>query len=150
MFKPDPKCKSLVVSFFFLFFVFCFPIVAQSISQNDADQLIGTWLKDGVSTGIYKLVFAPDGKALEFRMGYDAPENEAKYSIEKKWIDEDGNTWYQCVYLQSFFPYGHTRIVKWFGVLKISPSGNSLESSWSETGYKMDFHNAEHIFYHRE
>jgi hypothetical protein len=131
MYTSKLRSFARVVSLSILFFVFCFSIFAQSTSQNDADQLIGTWLKDGVSSGIYKLVFAPDGKALEFRMGYDAPENEARYSIEKRWIDEDGNTWHKCLYLQSYFPYGKTRITKWFGVLKISPSGDALESSWS-------------------
>jgi len=131
MYTSKLRSFARVVSLSILFFVFCFSIFAQSTSQNDADQLIGTWLKDGVSSGIYKLVFAPDGKALEFRMGYDAPENEARYSIEKDGLMRTGTHGTNACTFKVTFHTAKPESPKWFGVLKISPSGDALESSWS-------------------
>ena len=81
------------------FLVFNFPLAAQASNQNYAGPLIGTWLDNTNPTSdVYKWTITADGKAVNYWKGNDAPYEEARYSIEKRWTDEDGNTIRAMVY----------------------------------------------------
>jgi len=133
------------------FLLFNFPLAAQATNQIDAGPLIGTWSDNSNPTsGIYKWIITADGKAVDYWKGNDAVYEEARYSIEKSWTDEDGNTWFQCEFLTHLFPYTGKGNEKWYVVFKIDASGEAMEQGWSQAGYKLDFHNTIHVLSHRE
>ncbi len=133
------------------FLLFNFPLNAQSSDQNDAGPLIGTWVDNSnLTSGLYKWTINADGKAVNFFKGSDAPFEEAGYSIERRWTDDDANTWFQCQFFVHKSQDPNIGKVKWYVVFKIDASGTAMEAAWSQTGYKLDFHNSLHVLSHRE
>jgi hypothetical protein len=100
MFISNLKSAMVVVSICFFSVILSSPIVGEPLSLTSDDPLIGTWQREEkVTYDTNKWVVAPNGKALEFFTGHDEPYEEAQYSIEKKWVDENEYTNYQCVYI---------------------------------------------------
>ena len=57
----------------------------------------------------YKLVIDLDGKMLNFIKESDDPYQEGRYSVDKKWTDGVGNTFYQYSSRWSFYPFDEAK-----------------------------------------
>jgi len=110
-------------------------------AQNESEALCGTWIDDTAQTGGYKWVFAPDGTAFRYKRESDEPYYEGRYSIEKKWKDENGNTLYQCYTQWSLYPYKESKVIeKYFILFLIDVLGETVRSVWSQRNYPEDLH----------
>ena len=68
---------------------------------KDDEQLYGTWVDDASTGRAYKWVINSEAMLVYWR-GYEPPYFEDRYVIEKKWRDEQGNTYYQLTSRESF------------------------------------------------
>ena len=111
-----------------------FPGAAQEQYQTEA--LWGTWADETASSGSYKLVIDSDGKMLSFIKESDDPYQEGRYSIEKKWTDDVGSTYYQCYTRWSFYPFDEAKaFARYFILFKIDATDDALQSLWSARRY---------------
>ncbi len=77
-----------------------------------------------------------DGKIVQFIKESDDPYREGRYSIEKKWTDDLGNTYYQCFTRWGFYPFDEaTASAKYFILFKVDATGDRLQSLWSARRY---------------
>jgi hypothetical protein len=104
------------------------------------DPLFGTWINEeygGVSkSSPQKCVIFSAGRELDYKTMSDAqPEWEGRFTIEKAWVDEEGNHWYKTRWTGNYFPYRIEESWKGFGLTRINNSGTIMESVSAEAGY---------------
>jgi hypothetical protein len=96
-----------------------------AISDEDLTKAYtGTWINkeyDASSFIVAKIIYFPDGtwkryKGVEDKYPFDKGEN----TITEKWIDSNGDIWFECTWESNIFGGGHQ-------LTKISNSGNTLE-----------------------
>ena len=104
------------------------------------EELYGTWIDPTATSGPYKWVIAPNGVQLEYWRNYDPPYEEVRYTVEKKWTDDEGNVYYQVTSRYAFQPWTEARVRKtWLILYMIDPSGKTLRSVWSTRAMPSDF-----------
>jgi hypothetical protein len=105
------------------------------------DPLFGTWINEeygGISKGTeaQKCVIFSDGRELDYQTMSDAdPEWEGRFTIEEKWVDEEGNHWYKTSWTANYYPYRKEESWKGFGLMRVNASGTILEGVSAEAGY---------------
>ena len=110
------------------------PAAAQE--EDSTETLWGTWADDTASSGQYKLEIDPDGTMLEFIKESDQPYREGRYSIESKWTDDVGNTYYQCNSRWGLYPFDEAKaFARYFLLFKVDASDDSMQSLWSARRY---------------
>jgi len=110
------------------------PAAAQE--EYHTETLWGTWADETASSGTYKIVIARDGKMLDYIKESDEPYREGRYSIEKKWTDDVGNTYYQCYTRWSFYPFDEAKaFARYFILFKIDATDDAMQSLWSARRY---------------
>ncbi len=111
-------------------------LLAASCNSAKVDNLYGTWVTPS-GEGYYKYVFNPDGTgSYESKTGSE--KMECRFTIEKKWSDAQGATWYMQKLTWSSSPYNDKNIVIWYALNKVDPGGKTRESDASTLGYPKD------------
>lgn len=113
-------------------------------TASRSELLFGTWVnKEYVnSMWLCKFTLQPDGKMFEWADGIspDQPNNlEGRFTIEKKWLDSRGNTWYRIAGKGSFVPYSDAKAEKHYSLIKISSAGKVLDDEWSTVDFPSQF-----------
>ena len=159
--KEGRSCGRLHVALLFgicllvpLFVIAC---ASASGTASRSELLFGTWLnKEYVNSyWVCKFIYQPDGKSFEWGDGTlpDQPNNmEGRFSIEKKWLDSQGNTWYRIAGKDSIVPYSEAKAMKDYGLIKISSAGKVLDGEWSAVDFPSQFGalGNYHFVYNRE
>ena len=106
------------------------------------EELYGTWVNYEYkgSTPFFMNIYNPDGTYQDYRLEASAWEVDVEktdegwikagfgpYEIIEKWTDEDGSIWYKTESL-----FGNE---KFFSLMKLSDSGNTLEYMLGRIGY---------------
>jgi hypothetical protein len=100
------------------------------------DPLYGTWVNEEIVGS--KVVYNPDGKGLVYNRGATEPFEEHRFSIEEKWTDEIGNTYYKVLAKRSSYPYNESKASKWYILHRINAAGDTLESVSSPSEYPTE------------
>ncbi len=95
--------KGIPVLCFCLIILSVLGCATRPVSVEPNDPLFGTWVNDRDdrlgSSWFAKKVILPDGRELDFNYVADTePSFEGHNSIEKAWIDAEGNHWYRIHY----------------------------------------------------
>lgn len=110
-------------------------ISCATTASVDEELLVGTWLNQEPGRGT-KAIFSSDGKVLYYVDAASAePNMEARYTIEEKWTDEEGNVYHKVLETWSNYPYNEAQAVEWYKLYMIHPSGDVLEGNWSQIRY---------------
>ena len=73
---------------------------------------------------------------LDFIKESDEPYREGRYSVEKKWTDDVGNTYYQCFSRWGFYPFDEAKASgRYYILFKIDASDDVMQSLWSVRRY---------------
>jgi hypothetical protein len=121
------------------------------------EKLIGTWINMEFFGTFFswKLTYDSLGKALNYKEKEgDPPSEEGRYTIEKRWIDSQGNTWYHIRSKWGYLPYNEAAASgnHWYTLSKISADGSVLEYEESMIDYPSEFGalGGRHFVRHRE
>ncbi|MGA2766240.1 MAG: M56 family metallopeptidase [Spirochaetia bacterium] len=113
---------------------------AQPLPKNDP--LFGTWVNaeydasPRFDTG--KFIVKPDGHKLDYRHIADTkPFGEYWDTVDKAWIDSTGRHWYRLKVVGWCGPVSGGKI-EGFGLARISPDGDTIETVFTEYGYPED------------
>jgi ankyrin repeat protein len=107
---------------------------AEILGEAGEELLIGTWL--GLPGVGGKVIITPGGMAFYyFDPTDDQPDMEGRITIEEKWTDEEGNTYYKVLEYWSDYPYNESEAAKWFKLYLLRPAGDVLEGNWSQIAY---------------
>jgi len=97
------------------------------------DPLFGTWINEEYDQPGHsyfpKSVMFPDGSELSYeRIADSKPTAESQNTIEKTWIDAQGNHWYKIHHVRRFYA---TPELIWerFTLSRVNAGGTILESS---------------------
>lgn len=103
------------------------------------DPLFGTWVNEEAERlgrgAAAKSVFFPDGRELVYQHITDAePMGESEDTVEKSWIDSEGNHWYHIHWVGWGYDDPEQ---KWegFSLVKVSAAGTVQEGMWNRFGY---------------
>lgn len=111
-------------------------LVAMSGASVPGDRpLVGSWYNPG-GPSMHELTWTADGRVfLYFRRAAATPSLVGRYTIETRWVDAEGCTWYHVVEHLSPPPYREG--LKWpsYVVVRIDPEGTRLEYNGSPLGY---------------
>jgi hypothetical protein len=126
-------------------------------ARGGAEPLFGTWVDQELmgSQLEYKFIYQSDGKSFGWNSGTppEQPNNsEGRFTIEKKWIDSQGNTWYRVAGASCLVPYMESKVIKEYGLVKVHSDGMILEGEWSTVDFPSEFGalGNYHYIYHRE
>jgi hypothetical protein len=133
-------------------------VVALSmIACAPREPLHGTWANQDYQHGYWtwRFIYGPDGVSRGWDTGVpsDQPNNgEGRYSIDKKWTDSEGNTWYRIAGKGCIAPYSEAKATRDYGLVKIDVSGKMLEGEWSSVDFPSEFGalGNKHFTYSRE
>lgn len=130
-------------------FVFCtccilslltMPAAAQTQAGNEGEKLLGTWVDAKQGYYYSKLEISSAVKMISYMKGSDEPYSEARYSIDKKWSDDSGNTYYQCSTRWSWIPFDDSKIYnKTFFLFRVDASGDTMQGNHSTNHMPTDF-----------
>jgi hypothetical protein len=128
-----------------------------SMAPSKDELLFGTWVdKELIGSQLEcKFVYQPDGRSFAWHHGRlpEQPNNvEGRFTIEKKWRDSQGNTWYRVAAATCLVPYMDSKATKTYGLVEVHPDGRTLEGEWSTVGFPSEFGalGNYHYVYHRE
>jgi hypothetical protein len=104
----------LTVTFCCLFSLLTTACASSSETAGKSELLYGTWAnKEYVGTyWVNRFVYQQDGKSLVWVEGTppDKPNNvEGRFTIDKKWGDSKGNTWYRVAGKAAMLPIRNRR-----------------------------------------
>jgi hypothetical protein len=124
---------------------------------NGREPMFGTWAnKEYMSSyWVWKFVYQPDGRALNWHNGKpsDQPNNgEGRFTIERKWVDSEGNTWYRIAEEVCIAPYSEAKARREYALIKIRVTGNVLEGEWSTLDFPAEFgaFGSKHFVFYRQ
>jgi hypothetical protein len=111
-----------------LAFLCVLPVLASSGAALVGDRpLVGAWISPE-SLRCRRIIWTADGRVIEYTLlDSDVPSGVGRYTIEKKWMDEQGSTWYQVKARVSPPPFRERIAWKNLYLIRVSPSGTSLE-----------------------
>lgn len=103
------------------------------------EPLYGIWVNEEYgSFGQY--VYNPDGTALSYaKVGDIDPRAQCQCTIEEKWTDGEGNTYYKVLENWDAFPYDELDGSEWYFIHRINPSGDVKFSVSSMHEYADEF-----------
>jgi hypothetical protein len=127
-------------------FICCFlpllsiPAAAQASDANGNEKLVGTWVDTVGGYHYYKLEITSEVRMINYMKGSDAPYSEARYSTDKKWTDDSGNTFYQCSTRWSWIPFKESKVFdKEFFFFRVDASSDTMKEAHSGTRMPSDF-----------
>jgi ankyrin repeat protein len=107
---------------------------AEILGEAGEEPLIGTWL--GLPGVGGKVIITPGGMAFYYiDAANDQPNMEGRITIEEKWTDEEGYTYYKVLEHWSDYPYNESEAGEWFKLYMLRPAGDVLEGNWSQIAY---------------
>ncbi len=122
--------------------------------------LYGTWINEEIpSVDGYRMVYAPDGKAFSYTKFSKGPESECRFTIEKQWTDDEGNTYYRVIEIWGYPPLDASQPLntdlgpwKFFRIHKIDAAGDTMETVGSNTEFPEEFSPAagDYFIHYRE
>jgi hypothetical protein len=124
-------------------------------AEKGRDPLYGTWENEEYSSGywVWRFIYQPDGLTTSWDNGKPADEPntyEGRFTIDKRWIDSKGNTWYRMAERVCIVPYSEDKTRREYGLIKVSADGNILESEWSTVDFPPEFGaHVHYVFYRR-
>jgi hypothetical protein len=128
-----------------------------SMAPGKDEIMFGTWVdKELIGSQLEcKFVYQPDGRSFGWNNGRlpEQPNNtEGRFTIEKKWRDTQGNTWYRVASAGCIVPYMDSKATKEYGLVEVHPDGKTLEGEWSTEDFPSEFGalGNYHYVYHRE
>jgi hypothetical protein len=145
----------------FMLCLLVLPLVLACTSTSTApgkdELLFGTWVDKELigSQLVCKFVYQPDGKSFTWGDGRlpEQPNNfEGRFTIQKKWLDSRGNTWYRVAGAGCLVPYMDSKTSKDYGLVEVHSDGKTLEGEWSTEDFPSEFGalGNYHYVYHRE
>ena len=112
--------------------------------------LVGSWVNPA-SVRIVRQIWTADGRVFDYYgKGTTVPSVMGRYTIEKKWLDEEGSTWYHLVTRRSPAPYRKALCKTKYTVIKIDPEGTRQEHNHSPYGYAEKLTLGEYAVLYRE
>jgi hypothetical protein len=139
------RTRMVMIGVFFCLFPLLV-LTCASAPQTGAgpEKLVGTWMnKEFFGTYFsWKLTYDSQGKALNYRgKEEDPPSEEGRYTIEKRWIDSHGSTWYHIRSKWGYLPYNEAAASAnhWYTLAKIGADGSVLEYEESMIDYPSEF-----------
>ena len=139
------RMKSIVARGMFCLLLPLLAVTCVSAPRSDSGfELYGTWVsKEFIGTYFaWKVEYESDGSALAWigKEG-DPHSNEGRYRIEKTWVDSQGSTWYHVFATWGYVPYNEAAASpnKWYGLVKLSADGLTMESESSQVDYPSAF-----------
>jgi hypothetical protein len=97
--------------------------------------LTGSW-DNPEGPALFQRTWTADGRAfIYYGKGATTPSLVGRYTIEKKWTDEEGRRWYHAVEHRSPPPYREGISCTRYCVIRIDPTGTRLECCASPYGY---------------
>jgi hypothetical protein len=108
-----------------------------SCSPKGHETLYGTWVNSS-GTGIYNWTFFPGGTSM-YTNKDGSIKTEGRVVIAKKWIDAKGYTWYMISTKYHIAPYKELGSQLSYTLMKIDPSGKTMETDSSREGYPKEF-----------
>ncbi len=104
--KGDLKMKTRTYVLFYIFALAVMVIAGSCATTHNPDKMVfkrfcGTWANTAYAKGtedfrpVAKIIFNPDGTWLRYtEMDYAGPAIFGYYTVEKRWTDSEGNSWY--------------------------------------------------------
>ncbi len=128
-----------------------------SMAPSKDELLFGTWVNKELigSQLVCKFVYQPNGRSISWADGRlpEQPNNyEGRFTINKKWLDSQGNTWYRVAGAACIVPYMDSKTTKEYGLVKVHSDGKTLEGEWSTVDFPSEFgaRGSYHYVYRRE
>ena len=134
------KTKTLV-----LFSILCLAaliILGSCVTSQNPDKMVferfcGVWANDAYEPkpGNYppaypKYIINPDGKFMGYpTMLETGPTMVGSYTVEERWTDEKGNSWYHIIITKTLSPAPQ------YELWKLDKYNSFLEINWSISGY---------------
>ena len=112
--------------------------------EKGKDPIYGTWRNTEYLKGnwVWRFTYEPDGltRSWDNAKPADQPSTyEGQFTIEKKWTDAKGNTWYRTAERVCLAPYSELKTRREYGLIKVSFEGNILEGEWSSLDSPKEF-----------
>ncbi len=121
------------------------------VSVEPDDPLFSSWVNardDRLGSSWFaKKVILPDGRELDFDYVTDAePSFEGRISIERAWLDSEGNHWYRIHYINPQLNLDR-RVLS-----RVSALGTVLEQMWGRYDYpvELDATDVQYVAYQKE
>jgi hypothetical protein len=121
------------------------------------EPIFGTWVNNEYKSGywIWRFIYQPNGQSLTWSNGQpaDQPNNyEGRFTIDKKWVDSEGNTWYRWAEKGCLAPYSEEKANMDYGLIKVRVEGNVLEGEWSTVDSPSEFgaRGSQHFIFYRQ
>jgi hypothetical protein len=121
------------------------------------EKLHGKWMNKEYfgSYWTHTFVMYPGGKEIWFtRTDLDSPTGEGRFSIDKAWVDAEGNGWWHITWKDSYMPYNEdvANATKSYSLVKLTPAGDSMEietsaMTWPEKFGSLGSH---HFMYYKQ
>jgi hypothetical protein len=113
-------------------------------ATGGVEKLHGTWANKEYFGTYWTHTFTiyPDGRELWWdQSAVDMPSGEARFVIEKKWMDGQGNTWYRLTERGSYLPYNEevAKANPLYSLMKIDATGKILELENSKADFPATF-----------
>ena len=113
---------------------------AQAQTVDDGTKLLGTWVDEKGGYYYSKLEIISEVKMITYMKGSADPYSEARYSVDRKWTDDGGNTFYACVTRWSWVPFDESKVYnKTFFLFKVDATGDSMQANHSTKAMPTDF-----------
>ena len=113
-------------------------LVVIACNAEKAEKIYGTWVNMGGS-GDYKFVFNPDGTGTYINRD-GSIKDESRFTIDQKWVDSEGNTWYTIKAKWHTAPFREEGAIVWYSLHKIDPTGKTREVDNSMKDYPKEFY----------
>jgi len=120
------------------------------------DPLFGTWVNeqyDQAGTSYFaKRVYLPDGRELDYDyIAATEPSRECRDTIDKAWIDAEGNHWYRIHTIGWQYPNKELQVER-FSLSRISARGTVLEQLSGHYDYPEELISTlpDYVVYHKQ
>jgi hypothetical protein len=128
-----------------------------SVAPSKNELLFGTWVDKELigSQLVCKVVYQPDGRSFTWdamRLPEQPNTNEGRFTIEKKWRNSQGSTWYRVASAGCIVPYMESKTMREYGLVEVHSDGKTLEGEWSTVDFPSEFGalGSYHYVYRRE
>ena len=151
------KTKTLM-----LFCILCLAaliVLGSCATTSNPDKMVferfcGTWAnpayasKPGLDVVLpVKIIANPDGTYIEYKaIDYAGPTRTGYYTVEKRWTDTEGNSWY---HIKHYFPYVQR---SWYNLSRVDRFNLIWENQFSNIDYPTeinpkDWHTSYRVWY---
>jgi hypothetical protein len=135
------------ICLFYLVCLFAFSCATRPVAIKPDDPLFGTWVNDQHdklgSSFFAKRVIFPDGRELDFDYIADTePSRESRNTIDKTWIDAEGNHWYRIHIIGWQYTNQELKVER-FALSRINAQGTVLEQLNAKYDYPEELNPTE-------